>query len=214
MHNLRYLLLHSVQPGTNGHRLDVPWSVDSCQVAARLPESLVESSLQFLQVNTMSCYFFNGASLSTTSSQAPTFILTIMFKCPWLYCSMTSRTSYGFLACWNFLLATKYLIFLIARMAFLCASVSLEDGKQMQWLKTGFKPMLLLEKSPRIDSIGTLKQLLIPLLSFIIRTGLLSWGTAGHGLVTVMSCHVMWRNVNLWSYCGDQNWWNALAKWN
>lgn len=49
-----------------------------------------------------------------------------MFKWPWLYCSITSRTSYGFRACWNFLLATKYLIFLIALMAFRCASVSLK----------------------------------------------------------------------------------------
>lgn len=42
---------------------------------------------------------------------------------------MTSRTSYGFRACWNFLRATKYLIFLIARIAFRCASVSLENGE-------------------------------------------------------------------------------------
>lgn len=54
-----------------------------------------------------------------------TLIRTIIFKCPWEYCSMTSRTSYGFLACWNLRRATKYLIFLIALMAFLCASVNL-----------------------------------------------------------------------------------------
>lgn len=55
-----------------------------------------------------------------------TLIRTIMFRWPWLYCSMTSRTSYGFLACWNFLRATKYLIFLIALIAFLWASVNLK----------------------------------------------------------------------------------------
>lgn len=55
-----------------------------------------------------------------------TFILTIILRWPCEYCSITSLTSYGFLACWNFLLATKYFIFRIARIAFRWASVNLE----------------------------------------------------------------------------------------
>ena len=63
-----------------------------------------------------------------------------MFRWPWEYCSITSRTSYGFRAwgklfgpgisknsptCWNFRRATKYLIFLTILIAFLCFSVRL-----------------------------------------------------------------------------------------
>lgn len=54
-----------------------------------------------------------------------TLIRTIMLRCPCEYCSITSRTSYGFLACVNLRLATKYLIFLMARIALRCASVNL-----------------------------------------------------------------------------------------
>ena len=51
---------------------------------------------------------------------------TIMFRWPCEYCSITSRTSYGLRACWNFLLATKYLMRRMARMALRCCSVRLQ----------------------------------------------------------------------------------------
>jgi hypothetical protein len=45
----RYLLLYPVQPGPDGHRLDVAHPVDPRQVAAGLPQRLVQPPLQLLQ---------------------------------------------------------------------------------------------------------------------------------------------------------------------
>lgn len=61
---------------------------------------------------------------------------------------MTSRTSYGFRACWNFLRATKYLIFLIALIAFLCASVSLESGRE-RGVQSSVRALDSINRGPR-----------------------------------------------------------------
>ena len=71
--------------------------------------------------------YWPGLPRVWSSLRCNSLMRTIMLRWPWLYCSMTSRTSYGFRACWNFRRATKYLIFRIPRIAFRCASVNLKS---------------------------------------------------------------------------------------
>ena len=83
------LVLHPVEPGADGHGLDLASPVHTLIVGPGLTQGLVQSSLQLLQMILPDIW---------NSFPCVTFILIIMLRWPWEYCSITSLTSYGFLA--------------------------------------------------------------------------------------------------------------------
>ena len=106
-----------------------------------------------------------------------------MLRCPCEYCSMTSRTSYGLRACWNFLRATKYLIFLIALIAFLWASVKLQTRKvilSLSIVDKRYKNSILYHKVfLNITSIPRYSIVLLFVILFIILF-IIRWARFGH----------------------------------
>lgn len=78
------LVLHPVEPGADGHGFDLAPPVHTLIVGPGLTQGLVQASLQLLQM-ILSNIWDNFPCL--------TFILIIMLRWPWEYCSMTSLTS-------------------------------------------------------------------------------------------------------------------------
>ena len=113
---LRDLVLQPVEPRPDGHGLDVPPPVDAVVVGARLAKGLVKPPLQLLDP-----HHHIQVALRVLLNHIPHVIrLPSLTKCNGISSEQILDQT-----CWNLRRATKYLIFLTIRIAFLCWSVRL-----------------------------------------------------------------------------------------
>ena len=113
-----HLVLHPVEPRPDGHRLDLASPVHALVVSPRLTQRLVQSSLELLDP-----HHHVEMALGVLLYHVPHVVRLSGLQ-------VTSQSSILSVTqtCWNFRLATKYLIFRISLTAFLCANVKLEKS--------------------------------------------------------------------------------------
>ena len=113
-----HLVFHPVKPRPDGHWLDLSPPVHALVVGAGLAQGLVQSSLELLDP-----HHHIEMSLGVLLYHVPHVVRFSGLQ-------VTSQSSILSVTqtCWNFRLATKYLIFRINLTAFLCANVKLEKS--------------------------------------------------------------------------------------
>ena len=117
------LVFHPVKPRPDGHGLDLSSPVHTLVVGPGLAQGLVQSSLELLDPHhhiemSLGVLLYHVPHVVGFSGLQVFIIITVL-----------QLSSIKTPTCWNFRLATKYLIFLINLTAFLCANVKLDKSE-------------------------------------------------------------------------------------